>query len=106
LDFFQENAMRKHIKREDGTPRAGKTLSLAITRVVEVVPPPAANDPRPGNLNYLGKPRKPAKPQLPARKRVEKKTYATGKFFGDGEKLTAFVWLDEDSAPAGEAAND
>jgi hypothetical protein len=98
--------MRKHIKREDGTPRAGKVLPLAITHVVEVVVPPAANDPRPGNLNYLGKPRKPVKPKLPVRERIEKKTYAKGKFLGDGEKLTAFVWLDEDSAPADKAAND
>jgi hypothetical protein len=98
--------MRKHIKREDGTPRAGKTIPLVITRVVEVPNPKAANDSRPGKLNYQGKPKKPGKPQLPARKLIEHKTFANGKFIGDGEKLTAFVWLDDENAPTGEAAND
>jgi len=37
---------------------------------------------------------------------IEKKTFGRGRYIGDGEKLTAFVWLDEDSAPSGEAGND
>jgi hypothetical protein len=98
--------MRKHIKREDGTPRAGKIIPLVITRTVEVPNPQAANDSRPGKLNYQGKPKKPGKTQSPARKTIERQTKANGKFFGDGEKLTAFVWLDEESAPTDAAAND
>ena len=98
--------MRKHIKREDGTPRAGKTISLVITRVVEAPIPPAANDSRHGKLNYLAKSGKPAKAPAPADNRVRKQSPATGKFFGNEEKLTAFVWLDEDSAPTDSAAND
>ncbi|MDR2113510.1 MAG: hypothetical protein LBQ62_10510 [Candidatus Accumulibacter sp.] len=98
--------MRKHIKREDGTPRAGKIIPLVITRTVEVPVSQAANDSRPGKLNYQAKTKKPGKPQLPARKIIERRTYANGKFFGDGEKLTAFVWLDEESAPDNLAAND
>ena len=98
--------MRKHIKREDDTPRAGKTIPLVINRLVEEPIPPAANDSRHGKLNYLTKSGKPAKAPAPTDNRMCRKSPATGKFFGDGEKLTAFVWLDEDSAPTEAAAND
>ena len=43
---------------------------------------------------------------MPVRDRIERRTYVTGKYIGDGEKLTAFVWLDEDSAPGDTDAND
>ena len=98
--------MRKHIKREDGTPCAGKAIPLVITRVVEAPVPPAANDSRHGKLNYLTKSGKPAKAPASTDNRVRKQSSATGKFFGNGEKLTAFVWLDEESAPTEDAAND
>ena len=98
--------MRKHIKREDGTPRAGKTIPLVITRVVEAPIPPAANDSRHGKLNYLAKTGKTNKAPALTDNRVRRKLPATGKFFGNGEMLTAFVWLDEDSAPTDSAAND
>lgn len=98
--------MRKHFKREDSTPRAGKTITLITTRIVDAKNTPAANDtPKHGKLNYQGK-AKPANAQPKPDRRVERKSYATGRFIGDGEKLTAFVWLDEDNTPAGEAAND
>ena len=99
--------MRKHIKRDDGIPRAGKTIPLVVTQIIEVSNPPAANDQRKhGKLNYQGKPKKPAAVQPKTHHRVEKKSYGAGKFIGDGEKLTAFVWLDEDTAPKDPAAND
>ena len=100
--------MRKHIKREDGAPRAGRTIPLVITRVVEVRDTkPAANDShKPGKLNYQSKPKKNAAPPQPTRQLVERKTYATGRFIGDGEKLTAFVWLDEETMPKEDAANE
>ena len=102
--------MRKHIKRDDGIPRAGKTISLVVTRVVEARNTAAASEPaRTGKLNYQSKPKKAAnaaKALPPGPQRIERKTYATGRFIGDGEKLTAFVWLDEDTAPEGDAAND
>ena len=98
--------MRKHIKSEDGTQRVGKTIHLVITRVVEVPVPTAANDSRHGKLNYLVKPRKSAKETVQTDNRVLRKTHATGKFFGNGEQLTAFVWLDEESVPTAEQAND
>ena len=98
--------MRKHIKREDGTPRAGKTIPLVINRVVEEPIPPAANDSRHGKLNYLVKTGKPTKAPALTDNRVRKQSSATGKFFGNGEKLTAFVWLDEEIAPTEDAAND
>jgi hypothetical protein len=98
--------MRKHIKREDGTPRAGKTIPLVITRIVETPAPQAANDSRPSKLNYQAKSKKPEKKESPARVKVERQIRATGKFIGDGKKLTAFVWLDDDNVPADTAAND
>jgi hypothetical protein len=107
LDFFQENEMRKHIKCEDGTPRAGKIIPLAITRIIEVPARQAANDSRPGKLNYLGKSRKPKEKKSPPRVGIERRIHATtGKFIGDGEKLTVFVWLDDEDVPAGTATND
>ena len=98
--------MRKHIKREDGTPRAGKTIPLVINRMVEAPAPPAANDSRHCKLNYLTKSGKPTKAPVPTDNRVRKQSPATGKFFGNGEKLTAFVWLEGESAPSEDAAND
>jgi hypothetical protein len=98
--------MRKHSKREDGAPRAGKIIPLVITRIVEAPAPRAANDSRPGKLDYQARPKKPEKKKSPARVEIERKIHATGKFIGDGEKLTAFVWLDDDDVPASTAAND
>lgn len=98
--------MQKHIKRDDGFPRAGKTISLVVTKTIEVSDTPAANAPvKRGKLNYQGKPKNPVKVPPKTRHRVEKKTYGAGKFIGDGEKLTAFVWLDDETVPAGPAAN-
>jgi len=99
--------MRKHIKRDDGYPRAGKTITLVTTRIFEVSSPAANDERKPGKLNYQSKPKKiAAKVQPSARQRVERKSYATGRYIGDGEKLTAFVWLDDDTAPEGDASND
>lgn len=98
--------MRKHIKREEGTPRAGKTIPLVITRLVEARRSVAANDPHPGKQNYLGKSKKPVPVQTLGDPREERRTPAKGMFIGDGERLTAFVWLDEDDASSPNAAND
>lgn len=98
--------MRKPTKRPDFSARAGNTIPLVVTRIVDAKNTPAANDtPKHGKLNYQGK-AKPPKPEVPSTRRVERKSFATGRFIGDGQKLTAFVWLDEENTPAGEAAND
>lgn len=95
--------MRKHIKREDPAPRAGKTVPLVISKV-ETHQQPAANAPaKHGKLDYQGK-RKPAPPASAKPVRVERRVYAQGRYIGDGKKLTAFVWLD-DVLP-GDAANE
>jgi hypothetical protein len=69
--------------------------------------PAAANEPvKRGKLNYLGKQKPPPtkqKTQAPA-PCAERKTPARGQYFGDGKRLTAFVWLDD--APTEDAAND
>jgi len=98
--------MRKHIKREDGTPRAGKTIPLTVTRLVEARTQPAANEAHPGKLNYQAKSKRQPKVQPSVPQRVEKRIHAQGRFIGDGEKLTAFVWLDVETAPKGDAANE
>lgn len=101
--------MQKRIKPAQRHPVAGAKISLAVTRVIEVSDSPvAANQPKRGKLNYLVKPRQSQAAKAPpaARRRIERRALATGQYIGDGEKLTAFVWLDEDSAPQGEAANE
>ncbi len=100
--------MRKPTKRPDFSARAGNTIPLVVTRIVESRSTPAANEAdKHGKLNYQAKPPKPqkTKPDAPSTHRVERTSYAKGRFIGDGEKLTAFVWLDDD-APEGAAAND
>ena len=95
--------MRKHIKPADLHPKAGDRITLTLTRVVQVPnPAPSANPPRPGKLNYLSKPKKPlSKPtqSVPkTRQRIEHHTYSQGKYIGNGHKITAFVWLDDQPA--------
>jgi hypothetical protein len=101
-------SMKKHTPYVDRTPKAGVTIPLVVTRIIEVpadqVAKPAANQ-RSGKVNYQAKP-KAAKqaPQTP--QRVERKLYGKGQYIGNGDRLTAFVWLDDETAPKGEAAND
>lgn len=98
--------MRKHIKREDSAPRAGKTITLVTTRIVDAKNTPAANDtPKHGKLNYQGK-AKPAKAQPKHDRRIERTVITQGRYFGSSEQVCAFVMLDEDTAPKGDAAND
>lgn len=100
--------MKKRIKPV--RPVAGVTIPLVISRIVDVPAEPAAKAPQPrqGKLNYLAdRPKKkPSRPSVPARQRVEKRSYGVGQYLGDGKKLTGFVMLDPDEAPKTEAAND
>jgi hypothetical protein len=101
--------MQKRIKPPDRRPTAGTTIPLVVTHTVEVqtdqIGKPAANQ-RHGKLNYQGKSKKPAKAPPRGMQRVERKAYGRGQYIGNGAHLTAFVWLEEDTAPTGKAAND
>ncbi len=101
--------MQKRIKPPDRRPTAGATIPLIVTRTVEVQTDQlgklAANQ-RHGKLNYKGKPKKASKAPLAGTQRTERKTYGRGQYIGNGVNLTAFVWLDEETAPKGIAAND
>ena len=101
--------MQKRIKPPDRRPAAGQTIPLIVTRTVAVqtdqLGKPAANQ-RHGKLNYQGKPKKISKAPPAGTLRVERKTYGRGQYIGNGEHLTAFVWLDEETAPKIIAAND
>ncbi len=95
--------MRKHIKPADLYPKAGDRITLTLTRVVQVQKPaPTANPPRPGKLNYLGKPKKttskPTQSAPKTRQRIEHRTYTQGTYIGNGHAITAFVWLDDQAA--------
>lgn len=97
--------MRKYSKPDHSAPFAGKVIPLAITRIE--TQPVAANEPvKRGKLNYLGKQKAPPAKQKtrPSAPRTEHKTAAKGQYFGDGKRLTAFVWLDD--VPTEDAAND
>lgn len=100
----------KHIKPADHYAVAGKTITIESTRAsVEPVITPAANvAAHPGKLNYLGKTKPPkAKPVPPETvRRVERAVTTQGKYFGSSEQVCAFVMLDEEAAPKGDAAND
>lgn len=103
--------MSKHISPADRHPVAGQSVTLESTRVIVE---PVTNNPagtsakHPGKVNYLGK-TKPVKAKsvtvTPVR-RVEHTVLMTGRYFGSSEQVRAFVMLDEDSAPKGDAAND
>lgn len=101
-----------HIKPADRHPVAGQTITLESTRVIVVpVITPAANAHaiHPGRVNYLGKtkPNKaPPVPTAPVTRRIERKVFAKGQYFGNSERMFAFVMLDEDTAPKVSAAND
>ncbi|GMU50728.1 MAG: hypothetical protein AMXMBFR31_29540 [Candidatus Desulfobacillus denitrificans] len=97
--------MQIHSKRPIRRSKTDRKIPLVITRTAEVRDQPAAPAVKPGRLNYQTKPKKPAKP-APSVRRVERRTFAQGQYIGDGEKLIAFVWLDEDTVPKGEAVND
>jgi hypothetical protein len=101
--------MQKRIKPPDRRPAAGQTIPLVVTRTVAVqtdqIGKLAANQ-RHGKLNYKGKPKKAPKASPAGTQRVERKTYSRGQYIGNGTHLTAFVWLDEETAPKGIAAND
>jgi hypothetical protein len=97
--------MQKHIKPAAHHPKAGETISLAITHTVQVQNQVAVIPAKAGKLNYLGNPSKlkktAAKLTQPAPKnhrRIEHRTYAQGKYIGVGNRLTAFVWLDNEPA--------
>ena len=102
--------MSKHIKPADRHPVAGQSVPLESTRViVEQVPCPVASKAKhPGKVNYLGKAKTPkAKPATAtATRRIERTEIATGRYFGSDDQVRAFVMLDEDTAPKGDAAND
>jgi hypothetical protein len=66
---------------------------------------PTANQPKHSKLNYMGWPVKKSRKAPPTTERVERKVFGVGRYIGNGEKLTAFVWIDEDSAPKGPAAS-
>ncbi len=95
--------MRKHIKPADLHPKAGDRITLTLTRVVQVPnPAPTASPPRPGKLNYLSKPKKtnskPTQSAPKTRQRIAHHTYTQGKYLGNGQQITAFVWLDDEPA--------
>jgi hypothetical protein len=100
--------MQKRVKPPDRRPATGTTIPLIVTRTVEVqtdqLGKPAANQ-KHGKLNYQGKPKKASKAPPVGTQRIERKTYGRGQYIGNGEHLTACVWLDEDTAPKGKAAN-
>ena len=90
-------------------PQAGQSFNLVSiqrTKLREETPKKEAQQEaqRRGKLNYLGGPvkekkkeRRETREEKPARPAVrveERKTLSIGRFFGDGEKLTAFVMLD------------
>ncbi len=101
--------MHKRIKPPSRRPTAGTTIPLVVTDTVVVQTDrtgmPAANQ-RHGKLNYQGKPKKPNKAPPRTTQRVERKTPGRGQYIGNGEHLTAFVWLDDELAPKDKAAND
>ncbi len=96
--------MQKHIKPACHHPKAGETVSLTLTHTVQVQNQEASVIPaKTGKLNYLGKPSKLNKtaPKLahsaPKTLRcIEQRTYSQGQYIGDGKRLTAFVWLDDE----------
>ena len=102
--------MSKHIKPADRHPVAGQSVPLESTRViVEQAPAPAELAAKyPGKVNYLGKTKtpKPKPATATATRRIERTVIATGRYFGSSEQVRAFVMLDEDTAPKGDAAND
>ena len=93
-------------------PQAGQNLRLVIiqrTKLREVPPKKEAQQEaqQRGKLNYLGGPVKKKKKERweektakPAVRMEERKTLSIGRFFGDGEKLTAFVMLDPEDLEA------
>ncbi len=102
--------MSKYLKPADQHAVAGKTITLEVTQItdVPVVTTYSAHTIHPGKVNYLGKTKPPkAKPATvaPAR-RVERTAVMQGRYFGSAEQVCAFVMLDEDTAPKGDAAND
>ena len=100
--------MQKHSKPAALRAKAGEIISLTVTQFIAVQnKAPAAKPLKPGKLNYQAKPKKSApKPERSASKepqRVEQRTYFRGKYFGNGQQLTAFVWLDDEPTPPREA---
>lgn len=101
--------MQKRNKPADRQPAAGRKIPLTVTRILEApVPSSAAAATRQGKMNYLAPSKKAgtSKPAPKIRQRIERKERAVGQYIGDGEKMIAFIWLDEDTAPKEAAAND
>lgn len=77
------------------------------TRNIPAKPQPQSQ-PKPskhGKLDYLVRAKKTErKPTQPVT--VEHKEYAKARYIGNGERLTAFVWLDDELLPRVDAAND
>lgn len=102
--------MSKHIKPADRHAVAGQSVTIEATRIIveQVVTDPSVVPARhPGKVNYLGK-TKAAKPKSPGpspTQRIER-SVTKGRYFGSPEGVYAFVMLDEDTAPKGDAAND
>lgn len=102
--------MQKRSKPACRQPAVGRKIPLTVTRILEApVSSPAAAATWRGKMNYLAQPKKAvtSKPAAPQKwQRIERRERAVGQYIGDGEKMIAFVWLDEDAAPKEEAAND
>lgn len=97
--------MHKRFKAAERRPVAGQKVPLVVTRLVEA-PEPQPEVKR-GKLNYMVK----SKPPVPVKKvgttrHIVRRDTAAGQYLGEGERLIAFVWLDEESAPKEAAAND
>jgi hypothetical protein len=94
-------------RNKPARPKAGETIPLVTVRTVTVKnDKSAANQPKHGKLNYLGGPAKKSKKAPATTERVERKVFGVGQYIGDGEKLTAFVWVDDDLVTKERAANE
>lgn len=89
------------------TPHIGEPRDLVLRVATRRVPAKSQAQPpaKYGKLEYLVRSKMAeCKPTQPVT--VEHKEYARARYIGNGERLTAFVWLDEDLLPRVNAAND
>jgi hypothetical protein len=103
--IFLGDIMQKHSKAADLHAKAGEIVSLVVTQIITLQnKSPAATPLKPGKLNYQAKPKKsaPKTEQLRQKNHSVSSIAATagGKYFGNGQQLTAFVWLDDEPTPA------
>lgn len=96
-----------HYRNKPVSPKAGETIPLVTVRTVTVKnDKPVANQAKHGKMDYLGGPAKKSKKAPSTTERIERKVFGVGRYVGNGEKLTAFVWIDDETAPNGPAANE